>query len=443
MGLLRLPMSKVLFANPPWWSQEADGSLRCGVRCGSRWPFTQHVKGTPGNPVNGDYTPYPQFLAYAASYAAKNTDLKVRFRDSIALKDGYDAFIQYVDLERPDFIVLESWTSCWEHDVSVIKGINSKWPKTKIILTGPICISKSKEILATLPVTACIKGEYEKGVVRVINGETGQIGFDIMTTEEMNAAPFRYMEHIHAYRYFVSNPRGTIYPHLHVWSSRGCVFKCEFCITPGSMTNNDPDGQGTRKMRFYSMAYMEAYLRDLVARFDYKSIYFDDDTFNMGNKHTQEMCLVMSKIGLPWSAMCRVDTVNRDTWRLMKGSGCYGVKLGFESGSQYVVDKIVRKGLNLEEAKDTVFFLRSIGMNVHGTFTYGHPGETPEQRKMTRNYRMSLPLTSFQESGVAEMDGSPLAAIRKDGTLKGYEGASIDETYVRNTDGVRKIQSMI
>lgn len=127
----------------------------------------------------------------------------------------------------------------------------------------------------------------------------------------------------------------------------------------------------------------------------------------------------------------------------MRSSGCYGVKLGFESGSQYVVDKIVRKGLNLEEAKDTVFFLRSIGMNVHGTFTYGHPGETPEQRKMTRNYRMSIPLTSFQESGVAEMDGSPLASIRRDGTLKGYEGVSIDETYVRNTDGVRKIQSMI
>lgn len=61
---------------------------------------------------------------------------------------------------------------------------------------------------------------------------------------------------------------------------------------------------------------------------------------------------------------------------------------------------------------------------------------------MTLKYRNSLPLTSYQESGVAEMDGSPLAEMRK-GTLKGYEGATMDDGYVRNSDGVKKIESMI
>lgn len=434
---------KVLFANPPWWDiNEQAKTIRCGVRAGSRWPFTQAVRSMPDQFVAGDYTPYPFFMGYAASYAAKNTDFLVRFRDSIALKESYQSFIQYVNAERPDYIVLEMWTSCWDHDTELIRGLHKFWPQMKIIVTGPICITKSKEILETLPVVATIKGEYEKGVVRVLKGETGDIGFDILTTEEMNAAPYAYMDHIHAYKYFDSCPRGVQFPHVHVWASRGCVFKCEFCITPGSMTNDDPDGQKTRKMRFHTKDYMEGYLRDLVERFDYKSIYFDDDTFNMGNKHTQAMCDVMEKIGLPWAAMCRVDTVNRDTWRRMKESGCYGVKLGYESGSQYVVDKIVRKGLDLEEARDTTFFLRSIGLQVHGTFTYGHPGETQEQRRMTLEYRKSLPLTSYQESGVAEMDGSPLAEMRK-GALKGYEGATMDEGYVRNSDGVKKIEAMV
>lgn len=434
---------KVLFANPPWLEPKEDGTIRWGVRSGSRWPFTQVIRSQPDNPVFGDYTPYPQFLAFACSYAAKHTDFTVRFRDSIALKDSYPTFIKYLSDEKPDFLVMESWTSCWEHDCELIAGINRWFPNTKIILCGPICVAKADEILKSTPVIATVKGEYEKGVVRVLKGERGNIPFDLLTTEEMNAAPPPYMDHIHAYRYADACPLGVKFPHAQVWSSRGCVFKCEFCVTPATMTNNDPDGQGTRKMRFYTPEYMEAWLTDWKERFDYQSIYFDDDTFNMGNKHVERMCGVMRKVGLPWSAMCRADTINRETWKLMRDSGCYGVKIGFESGSQYVVDKIVRKGLDLAKAKETVFYLRSLGMHVHGTFTYGHPGETKEQMQMTRDYRASLPLTSFQESGVAEFEGTPLAALREKGSVKGYEGAKIDENYDRNTDGMKKVESII
>ena len=39
--------------------------------------------------------------------------------------------------------------------------------------------------------------------------------------------------------------------------------------------------------------------------------------------------------------MCRADTCKKETWKIMKDNGCKGVKIGIESGSQYVVDKIV------------------------------------------------------------------------------------------------------
>lgn len=433
---------KVLFLNPPWWTQTANGLL-CGVRAGSRWPFQKPVRSTPNNPVFGDYTPYPFFLAYAATYAAKNTDFKVRFHDSIAYKDDYGTFIAYLERERPDFIVLEEWTSCWEHDKKLIKGIHDRFPKIKIIVTGPITIKKSKEILETLPVVACVQGEYEKGVVRVLKGERGVIPFDLLTTEEMNAAPFPYYDRWMAHLYCDENPTGHRYPHAHVWSSRGCRWRCQFCITPGSMTNNDPDGQGERKMRFYSADYLFAFLTDLKERFAFQSFYFDDDTMNMGNKHTNMVCDVMRKVGLPWSAMCRADTVSKETWKNMRDSGCYGVKIGIETGSQYVMDKIVRKGLDLKDVEETCWYIRSLGMSLHGTFTYGHPGETPEQRKMTRALRERLPLTSYQESGVAEMDGSPLAEMREKGALKGYEGVNFDDNYVRDADGVHKMTQEI
>ena len=111
------------------------------------------------------------------------------------------------------------------------------------------------------------------------------IGHDFLTREEMNEAPFAYMDAFHAHRYWDANPQGQIPPQAQVWSSRGCPFKCIFCVWPATMTGNDPDGTGKRSVRHYSADYMEAYLSELVERYDYKSIYFDDDTFNLGNSH--------------------------------------------------------------------------------------------------------------------------------------------------------------
>ena len=43
--------------------------------------------------------------------------------------------------------------------------------------------------------------------------------------------------------------------------------------------------------------------------------------------------------------------------------------------SQVVVDKIVNKHLDLKYVQEIVSHIRSLDMSVHGTFTYGLPGE--------------------------------------------------------------------
>ncbi len=153
-------------------------------------------------------------------------------------------------------------------------------------------------------------------------------------------------------------------------------------------------GEGKRSVRYYHADYLEPYLRHIIEKYRFRSIYFDDDTFNLGNSHTVEMCRMMKRIGLPWSAMCRADTIQMATWSVMKESGCYGVKLGFESGNQYVVDKIINKHLDLAYAESVVRRLRKLNMTVHGTFTIGLPGETPEQMRETLEFVRSI-LTEF------------------------------------------------
>jgi glycosyltransferase involved in cell wall biosynthesis len=435
---------KVLFSNPPWWIENPDAifmaPLLSGVRAGSRWPFTTPVRSRPDHYRFGDYLPYPFFLGAAASYLAQATGAAVDFRDSLALRDSYQTYFAFLQAQRFDYIVIESASPSWGHDAGLIARIKTLCPHSKIVLTGPIAV-RGEALLADHPLHAVIQGEYEKGCVRVVGGARGLLPHDLLTEAELNAAPFPFMDALHAHRYWDSNPRGQRAPQAQVLSSRGCPFRCIFCVWPATMTGNDPDGQGPRPVRQYTADHMEGLLRDLVGRFGYQSIYFDDDTFNLGDRHVLDMCGVMMRLGLPWSAMCRADTISRDTWKHMREAGCFGVKIGFESGNQWVVDNIVRKNLDLAKAKEVVLHLKDLGFAIHGTFTVGLPGETTAQRQDTRRYRASLPLDSFQESGAAAIEGAPLASLGRTGQLSRYPGANA-AGYIEEGDGTTKLQKL-
>jgi radical SAM superfamily enzyme YgiQ (UPF0313 family) len=115
-----------------------------------------------------------------------------------------------------------------------------------------------------------------------------------------------------------------------------------------------------------------------------------------------------------------------------------------ESGSQRVVSDIINKRLDIAKAVETCRWLRSIGMTVHTTWSIGHPGETPEEAQMTRDLIARMYAEgchdTHQLSGTAEIDGTPLATLRKVGHLAKYPGAKVDENYLVSADGQRKIE---
>ena len=441
----------ILFSNPPWWEKkESRGFLRKkrwrrGVRAGSRWPFTYLGRCYPDNSRAKDYIPYPYFLGYATTYTSKFIgEKKVYFRDSIALSESYKSFFKYLDSihDKIEYYLIESATPSWEHDYKLIKEIKNKYPKLKIIVAGPI--STSDQNWDSEIVYAVLKGEYEKNVMKVINGKDGLLEHDLLTLEEMNKAPFPYYDKFIYDKYFDGNPipMNQLSPQAHILTSRGCPFKCIFCVWPAAMTGNDPDGENKRSVRQYTPDYMEGFLDKLTTDYKFEAIYFDDDTFNIGNRHTVEISKLAGKYNIPWFAMCRADTCKKDTWKIMKDNGCKGVKIGIESGSQYVVDQIVNKHLDLNYTREIVNYLRELNMSVHGTFTYGLPGETKDQMIETKNFISNTNFNTVQESGTAEIEGTPLHTLNKK-ELKNYPGASINSTYDRQKDGGKKWQSLV
>lgn len=436
---------KILFSNPPWFSVE-DNTLRTGIRAGSRWPFTRNAIHAPDTFEFGGYLPFPHFLAHAASYTKMlMPEAFVVVRDSITRGESYPRFWDAVAELNPDWIVVETATAALAHDLSMVgrsERCHAKW-----ILCGPIDEAHHDTILKeNHHIHAIIQGEYDKQIAKAIRGERGVYRHDLLTREEMASPPFPIWDEECATHYWDACPEGQRQPQLQMWTSRGCPYKCCFCVFPATMTGNDPDGTKARSVRFHSPQWVENYIWDRIAKHNFQCVYFDDDTFNLNNQHTLDICQVMKKIGLPWSAMCRADTIPQDTWKAMKNSGCFGVKLGFESGSQYVIDHIVNKRLDLKKAAETAIWLqREVGIRVHGTFTVGLPGETAAQAQETHDFIKHLydceGLSTHQLSGTATIEGTPLSRIAKGEHLEKYDGAT-SEGFVVSPDGQRKIEQL-
>ena len=89
-----------------------------------------------------------------------------------------------------EYFLIESATPSWEHDYKLIKNIKNKYPNLKIIVAGPI--STSDEKWDSDIVYAVLKGEYEKNIMKVLEGKNGVLNHDLLTKDEMNSAPFPY-----------------------------------------------------------------------------------------------------------------------------------------------------------------------------------------------------------------------------------------------------------
>ncbi|NOY82565.1 MAG: hypothetical protein GXP31_16325, partial [Kiritimatiellaeota bacterium] len=112
-------------------------------------------------------------------------------------------------------------------------------------------------------------------------------------------------------------------------------------------------------------------------RFGFRSFYFDDDTFNLGEERLRTLAAELKRrdLGLPWSAMARADGCSPDVLRVLHEAGLEGIRFGIESGVQELVDAC-GKGLDLRIAERTVRAAQGLGLRVHLTFCLGLPGES-------------------------------------------------------------------
>ncbi len=386
-------MSKITFLNPPF-----------------HYRFSRESR-SPAVAKSGTLY-YPKWLSYAAGLAIKKGN-QVDLIDAPAKGRSIDYCVDRIKSHDSKFLVIDTSTPSIVNDIKVVKELQLKLPEVSFLMVGRHVSAMPSETLSLFgeseKVPMALK-EYEHTVLdwveaiktgsslenvaglsiydRKINGCIKTI--DRPPLENLDELPFVtevYKRFLDINDYYYGH---SLYPLVVFDTSRGCPFKCTFCVYPQTFSGHT--------MRYRSP-------ENVAEEFEFVSkelpqvetVMLEDDTFPVDRKRTLSVAKALIKRGnkIPYDSNARADNVSKDInddinfYGTLKESGARLFCCGIESGDDDVL-KHIKKSLIIDKTHQFMKVTRKVGIMVHGCFMYGNLNETQNSMKKTLKLALRL-----------------------------------------------------
>jgi radical SAM superfamily enzyme YgiQ (UPF0313 family) len=396
----------VLIINPPWPGKGF------GTRSQNR--IIKH---------RGDkFLQYPVFLAYSAAQI-KEAGHHVTFIDSVIQDYDIEETLKKVREAEPDLVFMETTTPSIEADYISLKALKDA-TGAMIAVGGPHATYFHREVLKDCEaVDIVIRHEFDtkisnvvsklnnlsavKGITyrdngRIVDNGDGEVATDLdkVPFPDREVVPWQwYLEAWYSRQ-----------PYMLVMTSRGCPYHCAFCLWPQSMYGHS--------QRFRTLDNVFSELHMLVDRYGLREINVDDGNFTTRKNRVIEFCQRMrdEKLKILWTCNARFDNVDDEMLTEMKASGCKMMRMGIESGSQEVLDRI-KKGLKLDRVEEGVRQVKRHGIQVQCGFMFGFPYDSRESVEQTLQFAKKVSPDQVQFSIAMAYPGTQLYDYAKDNDL--------------------------
>ncbi len=323
----------------------------------------------------------PLGVCYVAA-AFEQAGAEVRIFDFVVSGYNKEKIQKAMDEFKPHVVGSTSVTMSFPQAAQIITDVKEIDPSVYTIMGGPHVSFWAHETLEKFPAVDCIvigegeqtieeitpllaKGETLENVTGLIlrhNGEIVETGHrDFIQDLDSLPMPARHLLPLSRYK-------ALGFP-VSIITSRGCPNKCIFCLGRRMVGH---------KVRYRSVKKVVDEIETLL-ELGFTRINVADDLFTSNKKRVREVCNEIKNRGLKfgWSAFSRVNTADKETFALMRETGCDCVSFGIESGNQEML-KRVKKGITLAQAEKAVKICKEVGILPHASFMVGLPGETHE-----------------------------------------------------------------
>jgi len=307
---------------------------------------------------------------------------------------------------RPDVIGLTMLTANYKVD-KIIAGIAKKINKDiKIVVGGTHATIDPDNTLKNDEFDYLVRGEGELTFLELVEGRD---------KKSIKGLSYKQNNKIiqNEKRPFIKDLDGLPFPsrdlfinstnyidYGNVITGRGCPYTCVFCASQKIWE---------RKVRLRSPQNVIEELKDLKNRFNPPIIYFIDDTFTLIKDRAKNICrkIIEEKINIPWKCDTRVDKLDYELVNLMKKAGCIRIKIGVETGSENMQNKIKKK-LTLDKIREGVKIIKSVGLPLTVYLMAGFPGETNRDIKNTIEFAKEIDADYYSLSIVAPYLGTEI-----------------------------------
>ncbi len=355
----------------------------------------------------------PLGLEYVLAQVADQHDVKLFTLFDGTVKQTVEKIIQY----SPDVLAVSAMTPQINLGLKMAGKIKRKLPNVQTIFGGyhPTAMPS---ITHKPEVDLVIMGEGEEKFTLAINNpaefrkrmgvsyKNGGItyireGRERILNLDSLRDPIRpdFLEQLrdHGHRYPVALKQTGM---ASVLFSKGCLFNCEFCSSPGMYK---------QKVTYRSTERVVAELQNLSRGRGINAFFFADLNFTANQGKTRELCdaIIGSGMKIYWECLSNISTVKDPALlQLMYDAGCRKIGWGIESLDPSVIDVMGKRGL--ERTHEVLQASEDAGIINTGFYMIGHPSETEASILASSKGISSLPLHRLRVTVNTPLPGSRL-----------------------------------
>lgn len=217
-------------------------------------------------------------------------------------------------------------------------------------------------------------------------------------TKDLDSLPMPAWDMVNLEQYFAAWRKRWGFTSLHIMTSRGCPFSCNWCSKEIF----------ARSFRQHSPKRVVDEMLLLRDHYGVDRIWLADDIVGPNKKwmarwHTEVM---ERKAQIPFECLTRVDLVSETLINQLKDIGCWKIYYGAESGSQKILDAM-NKETKLEEIYEATRITKKAGIQVGMFIMFGYPGEELADVKLTEKMLNDLKPETAGFSVAYPLKGTP------------------------------------
>lgn len=398
-------------------------------------PWNYHDEGVREHDLSRQWRNGPYSLLLLATQLRKHGhDVRIvdMIRELVVLKGDVDgclyALRQQIHEFKPDVIGFGFFSIHYfevKKAVAAARSACAEIGLKPIFIAGGIHAStEPHKTISELGFDYSFKGEADLGIVELADGAApitvrGVVGktslmpsvgdeikpLDDLPFPDWSLCDYKFYAHPTYARMSIRKTSS-----LDMIMGRGCVYKCAFCAY-----------NALSAVRFYTAEYLVEQMEYMHKAFGNTAVYFTDSTIGNNRKLIRAMCELMLQRGtqkrVEWYANIRPNQVSEDSLKLMWAAGCRYLFYGFESGSQRVLDLMVKK-CPVEANYEAAELHNKLQFPYHASMLLGYPGEREEDIEASFEFLRRTQPPSIGVNWYVPLPGSPdYDKLRSEGVI--------------------------